>query len=266
MRTGALSSAEPDVMGDQTVLETVLPTRHQRPVVAAPARVPPLYRDDPFDIDDGVLSVMSVDMPTREAAATAVMNELEEFITGCVSAGVPSWVDSPSVVRSALAGHADVTLKTYWDTTHHHFVGYPLSDPPSSTDLYFEAHLESAVTCFRVANMDNRLALMPIKAALRVRLTQLFEAWSMDLLAKIQGGADPLTNMDSAGMMDGMSWPASPPSSQRRVYDLQDVINGSPQSVARSMDARAEHERDGGAPTFGAPFSDVRIDDDGNGV
>ena len=258
------SLARGDTLGATTTMNdepmVVFPRRRGAPTstpapASAPAPAPaPATHEDPFDIDDGLLPVMSANLATREAAATAVMNELEEFIAGCATeTGVPEWVDTPAPVREALAGHADVTLASYWNMKR--FVGYPLSAPPSSADTYIDAHLMRALFSFRISKVDGLLSLMPLKAALRVRLTQVFEVWSLGLLASIQDGTDPLTNLDSAGMMG----PGSPPVARRTVVNLGDVLRGSPAATVRRMDPWSAHEKSGGTPAFGSTFSDVGL-------
>lgn len=251
MRRRPSPPPEPGIMGGRC--PSVLETLHPSTAAAVPPE--PVMHEDPFDIDDGLLPVLSTHLATREMAATAVMNEIEEFIAGCATSwSVPEWVDDPSPIKDAMAGHGDVTLDTYWGASR--FVGYPLSDPASSTDTYFEAHLLKALLSFRISTVDGLLSLMPLKAALRVRLTQVFELWSLDLSASIQDGTDPLTNMDTAGMMG----PASPPLSRRTVVNLGDALRGSPATTVRRMDPQSDHEQRGGMPAFGSTFTNIGLD------
>lgn len=252
---GSSPPSTPWSMGRSLARSGTLDPERREPEILAPAPAPAPTHEDPFDIDDGLLPVMSANLATREAAATAVMNELEGFIAGCATeTGVPEWVDTPAPVREALAGHADVTLESYWNVKR--FVGYPLSAPPSSTDTYIEAHLMRALSSFRISTVDGLLSLMPLNAALRVRLTQVFEVWSLGLLVSIQDGTDPLTNLDSAGLMG----PGSPPVARRTVVNLGDALRGSPAAIVRRMDPWSTHEKSGGAPAFGSTFSNVGLD------
>jgi hypothetical protein len=55
--------------------------------------------------------------------------------------------------------------------------------------------------CLRAdAIRRSRFHLLPLKSALRIRLVQLFETWSSDVLAGLQHDEDALGNLVNAGV------------------------------------------------------------------